>query len=151
MTNLERVSVEAAARRLGVGASTVRRRIAAGHLPSERELLPRGSRVWVYLPEPGEGQCETPRSSAPHVITVEPRIQLLEHLLLNEQQAGAELRQLLGREQAAHQAALAALASLRDAVSLSRETLNASPVPHGRLTTLRKPRRRNSTTTRCPG
>jgi hypothetical protein len=80
--------------------------------------LPHGSRVWVYLPDASDaGSTAVARGDELRIS--EPRIELLERLLLNEQQACAELRQLLAREQAAHQTALANLASIRDGVVLA--------------------------------
>lgn len=47
----ERCTVNDAARFLGLSASTVRRRIAAGALQADREARPQGSRWLVYLPD----------------------------------------------------------------------------------------------------
>jgi excisionase family DNA binding protein len=43
----ERITTAEAARRLGVSVATVRRRVAAGELPGEREDRPGGARWWV--------------------------------------------------------------------------------------------------------
>jgi len=59
---MERVSVSEAAKRLGVSASTVRRRLKLGELGSEREPGANG-RVWVLLGEPAEDRV--PDADAP--------------------------------------------------------------------------------------
>ena len=46
----DRVSLQEAARRLGVSVRTVQRRIAAGELDAETVVTPRGQRVVVTLP-----------------------------------------------------------------------------------------------------
>ena len=113
MPNLQRVRVQEAADLLHVSASTVRRRIAAGVLQSERERLALGSRLWVYLPQDIEALATNARTTVGDSVSLQAQIELLQRLLLNEQQAGAELRQLLGREQAAHQATLAAFTAVQ--------------------------------------
>ncbi len=59
---MERVSVSEAAKRLGVSASTVRRRMKSGELESEREDGA-NARVWVLLGERAEdsGELEPPQ------------------------------------------------------------------------------------------
>ena len=46
-----RCTVDEAARYLGLSASTIRRRIAAGALQADREVRPQGSRWLVHLPD----------------------------------------------------------------------------------------------------
>ena len=54
---MERVGVSEAAKRLGVSASTVRRRLRSGELASEREGGANG-RVWVLLGERAEDRSQ---------------------------------------------------------------------------------------------
>ena len=74
---MERLSVSEAAERLGVSASTVRRRVRSGELDSEREPGANG-RVWVLLGEAAENRApefESPQPlqfTAPTPIVAQP-------------------------------------------------------------------------------
>lgn len=106
-----RLSVAEAARHLRVSTGTVHRRIRAGELFAEREPRPQGSRLWVLLPasmldanEP-DNAAETHPGASGGTSAVEAElrshVETLKQALDAEQRSGAELRQLLGREQQA--------------------------------------------------
>ena len=127
MADVERLTVLEAAFVLGVSASTVRRRIATSELRAEREERPQGSRLWVYLPSdtpPPTTPADSPPDMLPAPVAVlEARIESLKRTIDGEQRAGSELRQQLGREQAAHQNTRAQLV----AAEMARDRLLKAP------------------------
>jgi len=62
IAEVDRITVADAARRLGVSPTTVRRRIATGHLAAERHPRPQGVRILVLWEEPT--QRAAPASTA---------------------------------------------------------------------------------------
>lgn len=102
---IERLSTKEAAHRLGISPATVRRLIAAGTLPAEREARPQGARWWVLL----DTSADAPSDSKPRVTSVQrdrdalavalETIADLRRRLDVAEQAQSELRQLVAREQ----------------------------------------------------
>ena len=102
---IERLTTQEAAHRLGISPATVRRLIAAGTLPAEREVRPQGTRWLVLLDTSADALLD----SKPRVTSVQrdrdtltvalETIADLRRRLDAAEQAQAELRQLLAREQ----------------------------------------------------
>ncbi len=102
---IERLTTTEAAHRFGISPATVRRLIAAGTLPAEREVRPQGTR-WLVLLDTSAGAS---LDSKPRVTSVQrdrdalavalETIADLRRRLDAAEQAQAELRQLLAREQ----------------------------------------------------
>lgn len=102
---IERLTTQEAAHRLGISPATVRRMILAGLLTAEREERPQGSRWWVLLDASADASPEL----KPRVTSVQRdrealtvalgTIADLRRRLDVAEQAQAELRQLLAREQ----------------------------------------------------
>jgi uncharacterized coiled-coil protein SlyX len=136
MTSPQRLSVQEAADHFGVSASTIRRWIGADELRCEREDTPQGLRVWVVLePEVEDVASESVAATSPALVTaLEERIRSLESILATELQAGAELRALLTREQAAHDITRAEL----DDLKTMQRTLASQPTA---VTVIEPPRR----------
>lgn len=102
---IERLTTTEAAHRLGISPATVRRLIAAGTLPAEREVRPQGTRWLVLLDTSADALLDSkPRVTSVQrdrdalTVTLETIADLRRRLDAAEQ-AQAELRQLLAREQ----------------------------------------------------
>ena len=70
----ERLSLDAAAHRLGVSVRTLRRRIHRGEVQAEREETAQGFRYWITLdtdPPPASQQTREPPGQAPDAPLVE--------------------------------------------------------------------------------
>lgn len=96
------VTVAEAARRLGVSAQTVRRRISEGELAAEREPARRGAGWrWMILLQANAQAVESPpgasQGTAEPLLIVElrARVASLEEHLAQAERAGTETRQLL--------------------------------------------------------
>lgn len=100
--DLVRVGVAEAARRLGVSAQTIRRRLEAGELVGEHEAARRGTgwRWMVLLPAskqvPGSRYEAPPAQDGLLVAELRSRIASLEEHLAQAERASSETRQLLG-------------------------------------------------------
>ena len=131
---MERLSVEDAARRLGISVSTVRRRIRDGMLTVEQEATPQGFRYWVLFTGESSG---TSAAAAPESATVaELEVVRAERDWLRARVE--ELTALLNREQ---EAVLRLTASQRLAI----EPPPSTPAPtHSDQARDRPPPRRRS-------
>ena len=102
---IERLSTQEAAQRLGISPATVRRKIATGELTAEREARPQGARWWVLLDASANASPErmarvkrTNHDQQAITLLMDEVADLRRRLDASEN-AQAELRQLLGREQ----------------------------------------------------
>jgi excisionase family DNA binding protein len=137
------MSVEAAARALGVSINTVRRRVKTGELRSERVRRPQGYAIRVYLPTqvPAAGTCQevpahedVPNGAAAPAHQVPTDVQRAEALaaygatLLAPVLADLERLQRENRDQAEQIGRLTAeLEAARAAGSVSRDTDSPRP------------------------
>ena len=112
---IERLSTRETARRLGISVATVRRKIAAGELHAVREQRPQGERWLVLFDTSVDASRYAPSDSAPRITSAHANgntnghhgelalaldtIADLRRRLDAAEQAQAELRQLLAREQ----------------------------------------------------
>lgn len=92
----DKVTIQEAARRLGITESAIRKRISRGHIASERE----GERVYVYLgtseTQPGQSPGEVPDSVTQRLLAArEDEIVHLREQLTAEREANRENRRII--------------------------------------------------------